>query len=176
MHSPQNPVPRRAHDRPRPRLAHRRLGDDSPLREGRADRSLRLITWTRPTSSAIASPSSITAELATLDTPSRLKDSVPGTDVVEAEFEDAPANWLDVLPKLSQVTSVKEQDKSCGFRRITAPPPWQRSWPPRRNWREGPPRLRARHDARRRFLHYTGKICATRLPPARLRREPPVQP
>ena len=30
-------------------------------------------------------------KLAALDTPDRLKDSIPGTDMVEAEFENAPA-------------------------------------------------------------------------------------
>jgi ABC-2 type transport system ATP-binding protein len=48
--------------------------------------------------------------LEALDTPTRLKDSVPGTDVVEAEFEGAPANWHEVLAKLPQVAGVSEQD------------------------------------------------------------------
>jgi ABC-2 type transport system ATP-binding protein len=48
--------------------------------------------------------------LEALDTPTRLKDSVPGTDVVEAEFDDAPANWHEVLAGLPQVAGVSEQD------------------------------------------------------------------
>lgn len=48
--------------------------------------------------------------LETLDTPARLKDSVPGTDVVEAEFEGAPANWHEILAKLPQVATVTEHD------------------------------------------------------------------
>ena len=36
-------------------------------------------------------------KLAVLDTPTRLKDSIPGTDVVEAEFENAPPDWLEQL-------------------------------------------------------------------------------
>ena len=36
-------------------------------------------------------------KLAALDTPDRLKDSIPGADVVEAEFNNAPADWLDQL-------------------------------------------------------------------------------
>ncbi len=32
-------------------------------------------------------------KLAALDTPTRLKDNVPGTEIVEAEFEGAPADW-----------------------------------------------------------------------------------
>src|SRR5208282_1566601 len=32
-----------------------------------------------------------------LDTPARLKDSVPGNDVVEAEFARAPADWHQAL-------------------------------------------------------------------------------
>ena len=48
--------------------------------------------------------------LAALDTPTRLKDSVPGTDVVEAEFEGAPANWLEELRGLPQVADVTQRD------------------------------------------------------------------
>src|SRR6204780_3393751 len=45
-------------------------------------------------------------KLAALDTPTRLKDSIPGADVVEAEFADAPPAWLDELRALAQVASV----------------------------------------------------------------------
>jgi ABC-2 type transport system ATP-binding protein len=48
--------------------------------------------------------------LAALDTPSQLKDSVPGTDTVEAEFSGAPADWLDQLRGLAQVADVTERD------------------------------------------------------------------
>ena len=36
-------------------------------------------------------------KLAALDTPTRLKDSVPGNETVEAEFMNAPANWTEQL-------------------------------------------------------------------------------
>ncbi len=49
-------------------------------------------------------------KLAALDTPTQLKDNVPGTDVVEAEFTGAPANWVEQLRGLAQVADVKEQD------------------------------------------------------------------
>jgi ABC-2 type transport system ATP-binding protein len=49
-------------------------------------------------------------KLAVLDTPTRLKDSIPGTDVVEAEFADAPPDWLDELRALAQVASVTQRD------------------------------------------------------------------
>jgi len=48
--------------------------------------------------------------LEALDTPVRLKDSVPGTDTVEAEFEGAPANWHQTLAALPQVAGVVEHD------------------------------------------------------------------
>jgi ABC-2 type transport system ATP-binding protein len=48
--------------------------------------------------------------LEALDTPTRLKDSVPGTDVVEAEFVGAPENWLEELRGLAQVASVTQRD------------------------------------------------------------------
>jgi ABC-2 type transport system ATP-binding protein len=47
-------------------------------------------------------------KLAVLDTPTRLKDSVPGNDKVEAEFEGAPADWDSQLKAMSQVASVNE--------------------------------------------------------------------
>jgi ABC-2 type transport system ATP-binding protein len=49
-------------------------------------------------------------KLAALDTPTKLKDSVPGTDTVEVEFENAPDDWLQQLEKLSQAADVKQRD------------------------------------------------------------------
>jgi len=51
-------------------------------------------------------------KLAALDTPERLKDSIPGTDVVEAEFVNAPPDWLDQLRALAQVVSVTQRDET----------------------------------------------------------------
>ncbi len=48
--------------------------------------------------------------LAALDTPVNLKDSIPGTDTVEAEFANAPADWLAQLEKLSHAASVSQHD------------------------------------------------------------------
>jgi ABC-2 type transport system ATP-binding protein len=48
-------------------------------------------------------------KLAALDTPARLKDSIPGTDVVEAEFDRAPKDWLDQLQELAQAAGVTER-------------------------------------------------------------------
>jgi ABC-2 type transport system ATP-binding protein len=49
-------------------------------------------------------------KLAALDTPTRLKDNVPGTDTVEAEFEGAPADWMAQLQSLSHAASVTQGD------------------------------------------------------------------
>ena len=49
-------------------------------------------------------------KLAALDTPTRLKDSVPGTDVVEAEFEGEPADWLDQLQRVAHAAQVTQRD------------------------------------------------------------------
>src|SRR5208282_5259475 len=49
-------------------------------------------------------------KLAALDTPTRLKDSVPGTEIVEAEFEGAPDDWLQQLRGLAHATGVTEHD------------------------------------------------------------------
>jgi len=49
-------------------------------------------------------------KLVALDTPVRLKDSVPGTEIVEAEFAAAPSDWNDQLRRLAQVTGATERD------------------------------------------------------------------
>ena len=53
---------------------------------------------------------------ATLDTPPALKASVPGSNVIEAQFENAPADWEQQLHKLTSVTSV--QHEGAGMYRI----------------------------------------------------------
>ncbi len=50
--------------------------------------------------------------LKALDTPSRLKASIPGNDVVEAEFDRAPADWTAELARLEGVRSVQPRDGS----------------------------------------------------------------
>ncbi len=47
-------------------------------------------------------------KLAALDTPTRLKDNVPGTEMVEAEFESAPADWIE------QLTGLSARDRRSG--------------------------------------------------------------
>jgi len=49
-------------------------------------------------------------KLAALDTPTRLKDSVPGTDAVEAEFDGAPPDWDLQLEKLAEAAEVSHRD------------------------------------------------------------------
>jgi ABC-2 type transport system ATP-binding protein len=49
-------------------------------------------------------------KLAALDSPTRLKDSIPGTDAVEAEFENAPPDWVQQLQRLAQAVGVTQRD------------------------------------------------------------------
>jgi ABC-2 type transport system ATP-binding protein len=49
-------------------------------------------------------------KLAALDTPTRLKDNIPGTEIVEAEFENAPTDWEQQLLGLAGETGVTEHD------------------------------------------------------------------
>ena len=49
-------------------------------------------------------------KLAALDSPSRLKDSIPGTEVVEAEFEGAPDDWMEQLKGLAHAEAVTKHD------------------------------------------------------------------
>src|ERR1700674_5720945 len=55
-------------------------------------------------------------KLVALDTPEALKASVPGSNVIEAQFDNAPADWEDRLKKLSEVTSV--QHEGAGMYRV----------------------------------------------------------
>jgi ABC-2 type transport system ATP-binding protein len=48
--------------------------------------------------------------LVALDTPAGLKDSIPGTDVVEAEFANAPADWAEQLGKLPHTANASERN------------------------------------------------------------------
>ena len=49
-------------------------------------------------------------KLVALDTPSVLKQTVPGANVIEAQFGNAPANWEQMLRGFSDVRDVKAQD------------------------------------------------------------------
>jgi ABC-2 type transport system ATP-binding protein len=55
-------------------------------------------------------------KLVALDTPAALKASVPGSNVIEAQFENALADWEQRLHTLSGVTSV--QHEGAGMYRI----------------------------------------------------------
>jgi ABC-2 type transport system ATP-binding protein len=55
-------------------------------------------------------------KLVALDTPPALKASVPGSNVIEAQFENAPAGWEQQLHNLTEVTSV--QHEGAGMFRI----------------------------------------------------------
>ena len=49
-------------------------------------------------------------KLAALDTPTKLKDSVPGNDTVEAEFGSVPPDWNSQLQKLAHATADSERE------------------------------------------------------------------
>ncbi len=55
-------------------------------------------------------------KLVALDTPAALKASVPGSNVIEAQFDNPPADWEQQLHKLSGVTSV--QHEGAGMYRV----------------------------------------------------------
>src|SRR6201986_564305 len=55
-------------------------------------------------------------KLVALDTRPALKASVPGSNVIEAHFENAAADWEERLHKLSSVTSV--QHEGAGMYRV----------------------------------------------------------
>jgi ABC-2 type transport system ATP-binding protein len=55
-------------------------------------------------------------KLVALDTPAALKASVPGSNVIEAQFEKPPADWEQRLKQLPEVTSV--QHEGAGMYRV----------------------------------------------------------
>src|SRR5450631_3726016 len=55
-------------------------------------------------------------KLVALDSPAALKASVPGSNVIEAQFDHAPADWEQRLHALSDVTSV--QHEGAGMYRV----------------------------------------------------------
>ena len=57
--------------------------------------------------------------LVALDTPTALKESVPGTNVIEAQFENPPSDWEKRLHGLSSVSSVQPQGSNM-FRIFTS--------------------------------------------------------
>jgi ABC-2 type transport system ATP-binding protein len=57
-------------------------------------------------------------KLVALDTPAALKASVPGSNVIEAQFEKVPSDWEQRLQKLNDVTSVKHEGAAM-FRILT---------------------------------------------------------
>jgi ABC-2 type transport system ATP-binding protein len=55
-------------------------------------------------------------KLVALDTPMALKASVPGSNVIEAQFENPPSDWEQRLHTLAGVTSV--QHEGAGMYRV----------------------------------------------------------
>jgi ABC-2 type transport system ATP-binding protein len=47
-------------------------------------------------------------KLAALDTPTKLKDNVPGADTLEAEFENAPPDWIKQLETIAHAAGVTQ--------------------------------------------------------------------
>jgi ABC-2 type transport system ATP-binding protein len=56
--------------------------------------------------------------LVALDTPARLKQSVPGNNVIEAQFQDPPEDWEARLAAIPDVTSVQREGSGM-FRVLT---------------------------------------------------------
>jgi ABC-2 type transport system ATP-binding protein len=49
-------------------------------------------------------------KLVALDSPLKLKASIPGTNILEVSFSRTPEGWSQTLEKLPEVASVKTQD------------------------------------------------------------------
>src|SRR5207253_7420798 len=58
-------------------------------------------------------------KLVALDTPAALKANVPGSNVIEVQFENVPADWEQRLHSLSDVTSVQHVG-ACMYRILTS--------------------------------------------------------
>jgi ABC-2 type transport system ATP-binding protein len=49
-------------------------------------------------------------KLVALDSPLKLKASIPGKNILEVSFSDAPQNWMETLKTLTDVAEVKADD------------------------------------------------------------------
>ncbi|MDE3068639.1 MAG: ATP-binding cassette domain-containing protein [Verrucomicrobiota bacterium] len=49
-------------------------------------------------------------KLAALDSPLKLKASIPGKNILEVSFSNAPSNWAETLQRLPDVAEVKAED------------------------------------------------------------------
>jgi ABC-2 type transport system ATP-binding protein len=49
-------------------------------------------------------------KLVALDSPLKLKASIPGKNILEVSFSKAPANWMETLKSLPEVADVKVSD------------------------------------------------------------------
>jgi ABC-2 type transport system ATP-binding protein len=49
-------------------------------------------------------------KLAALDSPLKLKASIPGKNILEVSFSGAPENWIDTLKTLPEVAEVKREE------------------------------------------------------------------
>src|SRR5947209_11154278 len=58
-------------------------------------------------------------KLVALDTPHALKNSIPGSSVIEAQFVNAPAGWQQTLEKLAEVKSIQPEGADM-YRIITS--------------------------------------------------------
>jgi ABC-2 type transport system ATP-binding protein len=49
-------------------------------------------------------------KMAALDSPLKLKASIPGKNFLEVSFSNAPQNWMDTLKRLPEVAEVKSEE------------------------------------------------------------------
>jgi ABC-2 type transport system ATP-binding protein len=49
-------------------------------------------------------------KMAALDSPLKLKASIPGKNILEVSFSNAPQNWMEALKKLPEVAEVKSEE------------------------------------------------------------------
>ena len=111
VHEPRDLLPRRADDRSRSRIARRRLGNAAA---DQAERDLTVLITTHYMDEADKLCDRIAivdhGELMALDSPMKLKASIPGKNVLEVSFPTTPAGWADRLKQLPEVESVSGHD------------------------------------------------------------------
>src|ERR1700733_3919919 len=60
-------------------------------------------------------------KLVALDTPLKLKASVPGKNILEVSFSGAPQNWLETLKALPEVVDVKAEENIFRISSLNGP-------------------------------------------------------
>ena len=111
-------------------------------------------------------------KLAALDSPLKLKASIPGNNILEVSVSEVPPGWMDTLRALPDVAEVKGEDHVFRISSLNGPRTTVALMEAARVGRRcGQFSVRPKHDAGRRVCALHRPSIARRPPGARRRRQ-----